>query len=97
MEVLQYISKFNMQSSLPEVVKLLKMIGVFSLTSASAERSFSCLKRVKTYIGSGELKRVKSYKGSISKFKFPDFIIWRGRAKALDKYGKHKNIKKINN
>ena len=50
MEVLKYIFEFNIQSSLPEVVKLLKMNGVFSLTSASAERSFSCLKRVKTYL-----------------------------------------------
>ena len=40
MEVLQYIFEFNIQSSLPEVVKLLKMNGVFSLISASAERSF---------------------------------------------------------
>ena len=50
MEVLQYIFESNIQSSSPEVVKLLKMNGVFSLTSASAERSFSCLKRVKTYL-----------------------------------------------
>ena len=50
MEILQYIFELNIQSSLPEVVKLLKMNGVFSLTSASAERSFSCLKRVKTYL-----------------------------------------------
>jgi hypothetical protein len=46
MAILQYIFEFNMQSSLPEVVKLLKM----TLTSGSAERSFSCLKRVKTYL-----------------------------------------------
>jgi hypothetical protein len=50
MEILGYIFQLNIQSSLPEVVKLLKMNGVFSLTSASAERSFSCLKRVKTYL-----------------------------------------------
>ncbi len=50
MAILQYIFQLNIQSSLPEVVKLLKMNGVFSLTSASAERSFSCLKRVKTYL-----------------------------------------------
>jgi hypothetical protein len=46
MGILQYIFEFNMQSSLPEVVKLLKMNGVFSPTSASAKRTFSCLKRV---------------------------------------------------
>jgi hypothetical protein len=50
MEILGYIFQLNIQSSLPGVVKLLKMNGVFSLTSASAERSFSCLKRVKTYL-----------------------------------------------
>ena len=50
MGILQYIFEFNMQSSLPEVVKLLKMNGVFSPTSASAKRSFSCLKRVTTYL-----------------------------------------------
>ena len=50
MEVLKYIFEFNIQSNMPKVVKLLKMNGVFSLTSASAERSFSCLKRVKTYL-----------------------------------------------
>ena len=43
MEILQYIFALNTQFSLPEVVKLLKMNSVFSLTSASAERSFSCL------------------------------------------------------
>ena len=32
MEVLQYIFEVNIQSSLPEVVKLLKMNGVFSWT-----------------------------------------------------------------
>ena len=40
MAILQYIFEFNMQSSLPEVVKLLKMNDVFSLTSASAERTY---------------------------------------------------------
>ena len=40
MEVLQYIFEVNIQSSLPEVVELLKMNGVFSLTSASAQWSF---------------------------------------------------------
>ena len=50
MEVLKYIFEFNIQSNLAEVVKLLKMNGAFSLIYASAERSFSCLKRVKTYL-----------------------------------------------
>ena len=50
MDVLKYIFEFNIQSSLPEVVKLLKINGVFFLISASAERSFSRLKEVKTYL-----------------------------------------------
>jgi hypothetical protein len=49
-ELLKYIFQFHLQSSIPEVVKLLKMNGVISVTSASVERSFSCLKRVKSYL-----------------------------------------------
>ena len=49
-EVLKYIFQFNLQSSLPEAVKLLKMNGVLAVSSASVERSFSCLKRVKGYL-----------------------------------------------
>ncbi len=49
-EVLKYIFEFNLQSSVPEAVKLLKMNGVLSVASASVERSFSCLKRVKGYL-----------------------------------------------
>ena len=51
-ELLKYIFKFNLQSSLPEAVKLLKLNGVLSIASASVERSFSCLKRVKSYLRS---------------------------------------------
>ncbi len=39
-EVLKYVFKFNIQSSVPEAVKLLKMNGVLSVASASFERSF---------------------------------------------------------
>ncbi len=49
-EVLKYIFQFNLQSSLPEAVKLLKMNGVLAVSSASVKRSFSCLKRVKGYL-----------------------------------------------
>ncbi|XP_046864103.1 uncharacterized protein LOC124458037 isoform X2 [Xenia sp. Carnegie-2017] len=49
-ELLKYIFQFHYQSSIPEVVKLLKINGVLSITSASVERSFSCLKRVKNYL-----------------------------------------------
>ena len=48
--LLKYMFQFNLQDSIPEAVKLLKMNGVLSVTSASVERSFSCLKRVKSYL-----------------------------------------------
>ena len=48
-EVLKYMFKFNLQSSLPEAVKLFKMNGVLAVASASVERSFCSLKRVKSY------------------------------------------------
>ena len=50
MELLKYIFQFKPESCLSEVVKLLMMNGVFAVSSASVERSFSCLKRVKTYL-----------------------------------------------
>ena len=50
LQVLKYVFEFIIQFNFPQVVKLLKMNGVFSLTSASSEVSFSCLKRVKTYL-----------------------------------------------
>ena len=49
-ELLEYIYKFNLQDCLPEVVKLLKKNGVIAVSSASVERSFSSLLRVKTYL-----------------------------------------------
>ena len=51
MEVLKYAFEFNIRSNLPEVVKLLKMNGLFSVTGTSAKRSFSCLKIVKSNHG----------------------------------------------
>ena len=50
LEVLQYIYKCGLETSVPEAVKLLKLNSVISISSASVERSFSCLKRVKTYL-----------------------------------------------
>ena len=38
-DLLKYIFQFHLQSSIPEIVKLLKMNGVLSTTSASVERS----------------------------------------------------------
>ena len=52
MELLKYIFEMNIQECIPEVVKLLKLNGVIAVSSASAERSFSCLGRVKSYLRS---------------------------------------------
>ena len=49
-ELLEYIYKFNLQDCLPEAVKLLKMNCIIAISSASVERSVSCLRRVKTYL-----------------------------------------------
>ena len=50
LEILQYIYKCGLETSMPETVKLLKIKSVVSISSASVKRSFSCLKRVKTYL-----------------------------------------------
>ena len=52
MELLKYIFEMNIQGCIPRVVKLLKLNGVIAVSSASAERSFSCLGRVKSYLRS---------------------------------------------
>ena len=52
MELLKYIFEINIQGCIPEVFKLLKRNGVIAVSSASAERSFSCLGRVKSYLRS---------------------------------------------
>ena len=49
-EILEYIFKYHLENSLPEVVKLLKLNAVVAISSAAIERSFSCTKRVKTYL-----------------------------------------------
>ena len=49
MELLQYLYSNNLHLCLPEVTKLLKLNGTMVISSASIERSFSCLNRVKTY------------------------------------------------
>ena len=52
MELLKYIFEKNIQGCIPEVVKLLKPNGIIAVSSASAERSLSCLDRVKSYLRS---------------------------------------------
>ena len=49
-ELLRYIFSINMQDCVPEFVKLLKLNEVMAVSRASAERSFSCLGRVKSYL-----------------------------------------------
>ena len=50
MEVLNHLFEFGLQESLPEVVKLLMLNSVIAVSSASVEGSFSCLRRVETYL-----------------------------------------------
>ena len=50
MELLEYMCDFELHTCFPEVIKLLKLNAVIAVSSASAERSFSCLRRVKTYL-----------------------------------------------
>ena len=69
MELLDYIYKVNVQTCFPEIVNLLKLNAVMAVSSASAERSFSCLGRVKSYLRStmadlrlGSLCRISTHK-----------------------------------
>ena len=50
LELLDYIYFINVQDCISEFVKLLKLNAVMAVSSASAERSFSCLGRVKSYL-----------------------------------------------
>ena len=50
LKILQYIYKCNLEISVSEVVKLLKLNSEIAITSASVKRSFSFLKGVKTYL-----------------------------------------------
>ena len=49
-QLLEMIIQDDLSEGLPEVTKLLKLMLTIPVTSVSAERSFSCLKRVKTYL-----------------------------------------------
>ena len=46
MEFLHYIHHYNLETCVQEALKLLTMFGVTAVSSASVERSFSCLRRV---------------------------------------------------
>ena len=49
-ELLDYINQLNLQSCFSEVFKLLLLNATVAISSSSVERSFSCLKRIKTYL-----------------------------------------------
>ena len=49
-ELLDYIMQLNLQSCYSEVFKLLLLNATVAISSSSVERSFSCLKRIKTYL-----------------------------------------------
>lgn len=48
-EIYKFICLNSLQNTLPEINKLLSLILSLPPTSASNERDFSCLKRIKTY------------------------------------------------
>ena len=50
MELYQYIISLKLCSIFPETTKLIQLITTIPVTSATAERSFSCLKRIKSYL-----------------------------------------------
>lgn len=49
-DILKYFHEHDLNLCMPELFKLLCISVVLPVTSASAERSFSALKRIKTYI-----------------------------------------------
>ena len=69
LEILHYIYKCGLETGVPEAVRLLKLNSVISISSVTVERSFSCLKRVKTYLRNrmgqdrlGSLSRISLHK-----------------------------------
>lgn len=49
-KLLEYLKETDLTTVLPQVTKLCTLILTIPATSASAERSFSALKRIKTYL-----------------------------------------------
>ena len=49
-ELLDYINNLNLESCFSEVFKLLLSNATIAISYLSVERSFSCLKRYKTYL-----------------------------------------------
>ena len=52
LELLQFIQKFKLADSLPNVVILLRILLTTAVSVASCERSFSKLKLIKSYLRS---------------------------------------------
>ena len=51
-DLLQFLIENNLEEPFGEVLKLLKLIATIPMTTAEAERSFSTLKRIKTFLRS---------------------------------------------
>ena len=74
MELLHYLYYTNLHPCLLGVTKLLKLNGTMAISSASVERTFSSLNRVKTYLRSkmgqewlGSLCRISTHKDVLNK------------------------------
>lgn len=49
-KILERIVEHDLCDTLPQAYKLFSLIATIPATTASVERSFSCLKRIKTYV-----------------------------------------------
>ena len=49
LQLLNFVAKNNLTKTVPEATKLLQLVLTIPATTASVERSFSALKRIKTY------------------------------------------------
>uniref|UniRef100_A0A8D9A6D5 Zinc finger MYM-type protein 1 n=1 Tax=Cacopsylla melanoneura TaxID=428564 RepID=A0A8D9A6D5_9HEMI len=89
-DLLGFLKETNLQSCFPELVKVLSIIITIPMTSSEAERSFSCLKRTKTFLRStmteerlNSLAMLSMEKGLIQKMSanFNDLVIEKFAAK----------------
>lgn len=48
-DLLQFFKDMELDNAMPQLYKLLSLVATIGATSAGVERSFSCLKRVKSY------------------------------------------------
>ena len=66
LELLDFIIQSDLKETLPEAFKLLQLILTIPATTASVERSFSALKRIKNFYRSSMLQERLSSLGIIS-------------------------------